>query len=161
MSKSGLRKRRRRTESFSGGVSDSESLDMTRRTPGQSKEEYERLLAVRGAGESKWSKFLTRLWTGWAMIFLFLAILKVGHVAVLCFIIALQARTFYELANVRYQAEKARAVPLFRTLQWCWFTGLDPFFQSFLGSSRLWDVLMVFSLFSLSLCLYVVWWMGL
>lgn len=82
---------------------------------------YDKLLKTRGAGESKWSKFLTRLWTGWVMIGIFLAILKIGHVAVVCFIVALQARTFFELANVRYQADKAKAVPLFRTLQWCWF----------------------------------------
>lgn len=66
-------------------------------------------------------KLITRLIFGWAMIFAFFGIIRAGHKAVIVLVTVLQVLTFRELANVRYKAFQARHVPMFRTIQWCWF----------------------------------------
>merc|ERR1712054_442314 len=47
--------------------------------------------------------------------------LWMGHLTLILLVILLQCKMFSELATVRYKAHKAREVPMFRTIQWCWF----------------------------------------
>jgi phosphatidate cytidylyltransferase len=85
------------------------------------KHAYEQLLKTRGAGESKVRKFMTRLVVGWALIFGLVGILYAGHAYVVLLVLFAQGLLFRELVNVRYNHSKGRELPLFRTLQWCWF----------------------------------------
>mmetsp|Transcript_21685 Transcript_21685/g.53083 ORF Transcript_21685/g.53083 Transcript_21685/m.53083 type:complete len:466 (-) Transcript_21685:342-1739(-) len=71
--------------------------------------------------QSSLTKLLTRLVFGFVMIFSFLGVVNAGHMYVCLLVAFLQILTFRELANVRYKAYKARHVPMFRTIQWCWF----------------------------------------
>eukprot|EP00954_Amorphochlora_amoebiformis_P005226 411664-Amorphochlora_amoeboformis.AAC.1 len=57
-----------------------------------------------------------------AQFFRFLYIIMAGHIYVIFLVAFLQVLTFRELANVRFKAVKARHVPMFRTIQWCWFS---------------------------------------
>lgn len=82
---------------------------------------YDQKLKVIGAGESKMRKFLVRFVTTWLMIFGFLGLIYLGHAAVLCLVVLIQTRIYYELGKIRYHAASARKVPLFRTLMWGWF----------------------------------------
>jgi phosphatidate cytidylyltransferase len=52
----------------------------------------------------------------------FFLLLWAGHVYVALFVVFLQVVLFKELTSVRYDFVKAKDVPLFRTLQWAWFT---------------------------------------
>ncbi len=65
-------------------------------------EGYETILKQRGAGESKLGKFCVRFWTTWTMFFAFLGLIYLGHAAVLCLVVVIQTRIYYELGNVRY-----------------------------------------------------------
>ena len=63
---------------------------------------YENILKERGAAESKLKKFCVRFWTTWSMIGGFLGLIYLGHAAVLCLVILIQTRIYYELGNVRF-----------------------------------------------------------
>eukprot|EP01012_Entosiphon_sulcatum_P026468 TRINITY_DN3192_c0_g1_i1.p1 TRINITY_DN3192_c0_g1~~TRINITY_DN3192_c0_g1_i1.p1 ORF type:complete len:434 (+),score=85.60 TRINITY_DN3192_c0_g1_i1:665-1966(+) len=82
---------------------------------------YEKQLQQAGAGESKLGKVITRSVYGGLMILGFAGILYLGHLYVCVLVLLLQCVLFWELLNVRYKAEKAKQVPLFRTIQWLWF----------------------------------------
>jgi phosphatidate cytidylyltransferase len=71
--------------------------------------------------EKKKSKFLKRLFVGWAMIFFFFFVIFSAHVYVVLILMAMHVAVFKEMITVRYNAEQAKAVPLFRTIQWAWF----------------------------------------
>uniref|UniRef100_A0A7S0DAQ8 phosphatidate cytidylyltransferase n=1 Tax=Amorphochlora amoebiformis TaxID=1561963 RepID=A0A7S0DAQ8_9EUKA len=72
--------------------------------------------------KSNLQKLLNRLVFGILMIAGFLYIIMAGHIYVIFLVAFLQVLTFRELANVRFKAVKARHVPMFRTIQWCWFS---------------------------------------
>merc|ERR1711998_88419 len=87
----------------------------------KAKADYEKLLKERGKGESKLSKMLVRGWWSLVMLAILGTTLYLGHIAMCVMLIALQSKTFRELADVRYKAHKAQQVPMFRTIQWLWF----------------------------------------
>ena len=53
---------------------------------------------------------------------MYLVMLQMGHFYCILVGFISQIELFRELVNVRYVEAKARAMPLFRTLQWSWFT---------------------------------------
>ena len=55
------------------------------------------------------------------MTVLYLLMLQAGHFYCILVGFVSQIELFRELVNVRYVEAKARAMPLFRTLQWSWF----------------------------------------
>ena len=55
------------------------------------------------------------------MTILYLLMLQAGHFYCILVGFISQIELFRELVNVRYVEAKARAMPLFRTLQWSWF----------------------------------------
>lgn len=67
-------------------------------------------------------KILIRTITASTMAILFLGLLQTGHFFILCSGVLTQAEIFRELVNVRYVPAKEKQMPLFRTLQWSWFT---------------------------------------
>jgi len=96
--------------------------------------------------KSSLQKLQKRLIFGFLMIGGFLGIVKAGHLYVCILVAVLQILTFRELANVRYKAFKARHVPMFRTIQWCWFftamfwvysDGLQGYFKGYLINTEL------------------------
>jgi phosphatidate cytidylyltransferase len=89
--------------------------------PDTPKSDYDKQLAAAGQQENKTRKLVVRLVFGWLLILILLAIIYAGHIYVCLFVAVLQAMMFRELTNVRYSVENAKQVPLFRTLQWCWF----------------------------------------
>lgn len=93
----------------------------TSRSSSPSKQEYQTLLAKRGAGESKCRKVGIRCIAGLVMLGVYFSFFWAGHIACLAMIGGLQVMLFRELVNVRYVHAKGRKVPLFRTLQWLWF----------------------------------------
>jgi len=71
--------------------------------------------------ESKRSKILNRLIFGLLLIFVFLLIVYIGHLAIIVMFIGLQSLSYRELIGIRYRDAVAKEVPLYRTLQWAWF----------------------------------------
>ncbi|CAM9680764.1 unnamed protein product, partial [Choristocarpus tenellus] len=72
--------------------------------------------------ESKGRKILVRTVVGVGMVAGFLGIVWAGHLYLSALVMLLQALVFKEMVNVRYSAAKEREMPLFRTLQWSWFS---------------------------------------
>jgi len=71
-----------------------------------------------------WRSFGVRARAGMAMMFAFCSIVWAGHMYVWILVMLLQALAFREVVNVRYREYKSRMdvqMPLFRTLQWCWY----------------------------------------
>jgi phosphatidate cytidylyltransferase len=64
---------------------------------------------------------MVRLIFGFVLIFGTLFVIFSAHIYLALFIIGCQVLVFRELVKVRYNAAKAKEVPLFRTIQWCWF----------------------------------------
>jgi len=71
--------------------------------------------------EGTFKKFMTRLIFGFILIFGTLLVIFSAHIYVAIFIVGCQTLVFRELVRVRYDKIKAKPIPLFRTLQWCWF----------------------------------------
>mmetsp|Transcript_15616 Transcript_15616/g.36559 ORF Transcript_15616/g.36559 Transcript_15616/m.36559 type:complete len:438 (+) Transcript_15616:72-1385(+) len=71
--------------------------------------------------ESKLSKMKTRLLFGTPMIFLFFALVYLGHPYMVLLVVLIQVGLFRELVNVKYKPAKEKHVPLFRTIQWSMF----------------------------------------
>ena len=58
------------------------------------------------------------------MMLFFCAVVYAGHLYVWLAVVVLQTMSFRELVSVRYreyQAQMHMQMPLFRTLQWCWY----------------------------------------
>lgn len=80
------------------------------------------VLVQRGKAESKLQTIMTRTIYGVLMLAAFVLIILLGHLFVCSLVVFLQVMMFRELTNVRYKHKaKGRNVPLFRTIQWCWF----------------------------------------
>ncbi|GMI24204.1 hypothetical protein TeGR_g6525 [Tetraparma gracilis] len=75
--------------------------------------------------ESKASKIFTRVFWGVIMVLGFLGVMFSGHVWICGLVFMLEVRLFQELVKVRYNTHIdtiEKKVPLFRTLQWLWFS---------------------------------------
>lgn len=57
-----------------------------------------------------------------AMMAIAVGVFQLGHAAVALAIVGIQVESFRELVSLRYKEAKERSMPLFRTLQWVWFT---------------------------------------
>ncbi len=65
---------------------------------------------------------IVRTVTAFIMMFAYIGIVCAGHFYCILLGILTQVELFRELVNVRYIPAKEREMPLFRTLQWAWFT---------------------------------------
>ena len=68
------------------------------------------------------NKVIVRTVSACVMTLLYLSMLQAGHFYCILVGIISQIELFRELVNVRYVEAKLRSMPLFRTLQWSWFT---------------------------------------
>jgi phosphatidate cytidylyltransferase len=68
------------------------------------------------------NKVIVRTVSACVMTLLYLLMLQAGHFYCILVGIISQIELFRELVNVRYVEAKLRSMPLFRTLQWSWFT---------------------------------------
>jgi len=68
------------------------------------------------------NKEIVRTVSACVMTLLYLLMLQAGHFYCILVGIISQIELFRELVNVRYVEAKLRSMPLFRTLQWSWFT---------------------------------------
>lgn len=71
--------------------------------------------------ESNTKKIAVRVIGGGLMVIYFNLLIWAGHLYVVMFVLLLQGLIFMELVDVRYKAAQRKNIPLFRTLQWCWF----------------------------------------
>lgn len=69
------------------------------------------------AATTPFSKFMTRVVVGFAMIGVFALILYGGHLYAWLMVVILQTLLFRELVNVRYRAAAEKSIPWFRSVQ--------------------------------------------
>ncbi|KAJ1620003.1 cytidylyltransferase family-domain-containing protein [Pavlovales sp. CCMP2436] len=73
------------------------------------------------AAEKKGYKKLVRAASAALMLATALLVLRIGHLAVMSLVFAMQVMIFKEVTMVRYRTAKSPEVPMFRTIQWLWF----------------------------------------
>jgi|UniRef100_A0A7S4G6V5 phosphatidate cytidylyltransferase len=83
--------------------------------------DYETRLKEAGKKESKIGKVIKRSIVASVLLSIFTFMIWWGHLPMCVAVFIAQVMLFRELANVRYKGEKAKEVPLFRTVQWTWF----------------------------------------
>jgi len=64
---------------------------------------------------------IVRTVTACLMTGAYMVMLMSGHLYCILAGVCTQVELFRELVNVRYSVAKEREIPLFRTIQWCWF----------------------------------------